>query len=237
MLVCLFTNGPNPIRLHMTHACFRKFVCFSEKHLEFMLQTCRPCLLFKLASMLLKLISQDGDVSVLFLSASIVHFVQENALNELDLSQIVIKLQSLERECVVCFGQTQLCLCLFCGACTCSECFEKISNQTIKLCPACRDPQMFKTFAGRRQDNTLLWTAMLFFLIFGKHIHSFEKVERLDLESMRGSLIAFLQQHEPFRYSPVMCIARWDSVEVSAKVASDCESAEDASDCVSAMYD
>ena len=225
MSVLFVIDGSKPIRLHMSYASFRNYVCFSEQHSESILQKCRPQMLLKLASMLLKLISQDGDVSVLFLCASIVHFVHQNSLNEVDLSEILMNSQSSDRECIVCFSDTQLCLCPFCGACTCSGCKIRIMAQSNKLCPKCRDPQMFKQFSQRKQDNTLLWTSMLVFSIFGKHVHDFEEPERLDLESLRESLNAFLQQHNPFRCSTVMRIARWDSVRVSAQVDSDCASA------------
>jgi hypothetical protein len=229
------TNETNPIRLHMTYASFRNCVCFSDLYSESILQTCRPQMLLKLASMLLRFISDDEDVSVLFLCASIVHFVHQNGLNDVDLSEILMNSQSSDRECIVCFSDTQLCLCPFCGACTCSGCKIQIMAQSNKSCPKCRKAQMFKPFPHRKQDNTLLWTAMLFFSIFGRHIHDFEEAERLDLESLRESLNAFLQQHNPFRCRPVMCIARWDSVGVSAEGASGCASAQVGSDCASAQ--
>jgi len=237
MSVLFLFDESNRIRLDMSHASFRNCVCFSDLHLESILRTCRPKMLLKLASMLLRFISDDEDVSVLFLCASILHFVHQNALNEVDLSEILMNSQSSDRECIVCFSDTQLCLCPFCGACTCSGCKIQIMAQSNKLCPKCRDPQMFKPFSQREQDNTLLWTAMLFFSIFGRHIHDFEEAERLDLESLRESLNAFLQQHNPFRCRPVMCIARWDSDCATAQVASDCASAQVDSNCLPAMYD
>ena len=236
MIFIFFTYGPNPFRLEFDFSSFRNCVGFSEKHSEFILQTCRPHLLFKLASMLLNLISEDGDICILFLIASIVHFLHQNALNDVDLSEIFMKIQSSVRKCVVCDSQTQICLCPFCGACTCSECLKKIGDQLnpIMVCPACRNPKIFKPFAHRKQDNTLLWTAIFFSSIFGRHINDFEEAERLDLESLRESLNAFLQQHNPFRYRQVMCIARLDYGGASAEGASDGASAEGASDNASA---
>jgi len=236
MIIIFFTYGSNPFRLEVDFSSYRNFVCFSDMHSEFILQTCRPQMLLRLASMLLNLISGDGDVCILFLCASIVHFVHQNALNEVDLSEIFMKIQSSERECVVCDSQTRICLCPFCGACTCSECLRQIREQPKPnmSCPKCRNAQIFKPFSQRKQDNTLLWTAILFFSIFGRHIHDFEEAERLDLESMRESLNTFLQQHNPFRCNPVVCIARWDSVGASAEDGSGCTSAEVDSGCASA---
>jgi len=235
--VVFHTCETKPSQFDITCAKFRNCVCFSEKRSELILQILRPHLLFKLASILLKFISQDEDVSVLFLCASILTFILQESLDEVDLSQMFIDSQSSESGCFVCMdGYVGFYLCPFCGESMCADCFTKIRMQSNKLCPNCRSPRMFNSFEKQRQHNSLLWAEILFFSMFKRHIHEFD-AQKVDVQSLTECLTAFLQQHEPFRFSPVMCIARWDSVEVSAEVASDCVSDEVGSDCANAMYD
>ena len=221
--------------IHSISLCpesFRNCVRFSEKYSEVVLRMCRPHLLFKLARNLFKLISQNEDVSVFFLLGSIVDFVLEEFLNQVDLSRIkILDKQSSESKCVICFeDKVQICLCPFCGKKMCLHCFEilKTLEKKFQLCPCCRSHEMFKPFQQRiNRNNLILWTEILFLSIFKEHIRDFQ-ARKGDVQSLRGSLTAFLQQNETFSYSAVMCVARWDSVG---------ESAEVGSDFTSAMYD